>query len=251
MVPPLCAPLPIAIDFCPFHRSLCLVRREASLLPFLAAGPITSRSLHTSGPLASPHPPFDVASPLEAIGMILPNPGQLASQILETTHAVSGLPWWASIPVVALAARAALLPLTIKAKAASANLPLLQNAFTQANGLGLQIDAGYAEASRAAASPEEASSSATTTSTHAPPSAGANKIAAFEKGAAKLGRLALTQHILSTTRQREGVPSFNWYLLNGGVQVGAGWNTLKHLLSLCTSHLDCGLQASRQYRLQA
>lgn len=53
------------------------------------------------------------------------------TRVWEAGHSLTHLPWWASIPMTTLAVRAVLLPLSVKAKAASVNVVLLNAAFTQ------------------------------------------------------------------------------------------------------------------------
>lgn len=69
-------------------------------------------------------------SPLEALSLVL-SPSQLGAQVWEAGHSLTGLPWWASIPLTTLAMRTALAPLSAKARAASANWILLDAAIKQ------------------------------------------------------------------------------------------------------------------------
>jgi len=55
----------------------------------------------------------------------------MSYRVWEAGHSLTGLPWWASIPATTVAARGLLLPLSVKAKAASLNVVLLNSAFTQ------------------------------------------------------------------------------------------------------------------------
>ncbi len=59
------------------------------------------------------------------------SPAQLGAASLEVVHSSTGLPWWVSIPVTAVAARGLLLPLSLKARQASGNVLLLNKAFSQ------------------------------------------------------------------------------------------------------------------------
>lgn len=52
-------------------------------------------------------------------------------QVLEATHTLTGLPWWASITATCLAGRAVLLPLSLKARQASVNVQLLDVSFSK------------------------------------------------------------------------------------------------------------------------
>ncbi|KAJ9526321.1 hypothetical protein QJQ45_009772 [Haematococcus lacustris] len=76
---------------------------------------------------ALPRRPFSSSSPalqlggLDALTMML-SPSQLGAQLWESGHALTGLPWWASIPLTTLGVRALLLPMSLKAHSAAGNL---------------------------------------------------------------------------------------------------------------------------------
>lgn len=79
----------------------------------------------------SPHvPPADVSPPPPCDPITTHRPPSFV-QLWEAVHASTGLPWLVAIPVGTLAVRGLLLPLSLKAKAASANLLLLDHAVSQ------------------------------------------------------------------------------------------------------------------------
>lgn len=70
------------------------------------------------------------ASSAEQLAMFF-SPTQLGVQFWEGVHTASALPWWASIPLATIGLRALLLPLTLKARAASTHAELLHHAVQQ------------------------------------------------------------------------------------------------------------------------
>lgn len=141
------------------------------------------------------------AQPAEDLLMLL-SPWQAGAQALEAVHSASGLPWWASIPLTALAIRAALLPLSLKARAASAGLPLLDTALEQAGALPKQL-------------------------------------AAEQSGAAlghTWGRLRLARFVHRYLRQQQRVPSMWWYAGNAAVQVRGPQGPYGRLITRQTMH---------------
>jgi hypothetical protein len=63
------------------------------------------------------------------------DPVIFGTSIWETFHSLTGLPWWASIPLATATIRALLLPLSLKAKAATVNFSLMQQASKTAGAL--------------------------------------------------------------------------------------------------------------------
>ena len=49
----------------------------------------------------------------------------------ELGHSLSGLPWWASIPLTSVAVQSLLLPLSVKGRAATTNVVLLNTSIKQ------------------------------------------------------------------------------------------------------------------------
>lgn len=82
--------------------------------------------------MATSSAPHQAVPLSEALALVL-SPSQLGAAAWESGHALTGLPWWASIPATTFAVRGLLLPLSAKAKAASTNVVLLNAAFTQVN----------------------------------------------------------------------------------------------------------------------
>lgn len=74
------------------------------------------------------------AQPLEPMWQLI-HPVVLGCSFWESIHSLTGLPWWASIPVATLGLRTALLPFTIKAKSAGLNFVLAQQATETATNL--------------------------------------------------------------------------------------------------------------------
>jgi hypothetical protein len=74
------------------------------------------------------------AQPLEPMWQLI-HPVVLGCSFWESIHSLTGLPWWASIPVATLGLRTALLPFTIKAKSAGLNFVLAQQATQTATNL--------------------------------------------------------------------------------------------------------------------
>jgi hypothetical protein len=81
----------------------------------------------------------------DVLGLVL-SPSNLGASALESTHAATHLPWWASVPITAAAARGALLPLSLRARAASERFQLMHAAIEQVvqgcSGSGMIIASG-------------------------------------------------------------------------------------------------------------
>lgn len=122
---------------------------------------------------------LDAASSYEQLAMFF-SPTQLGVQLLEAVHGSTGFPWWASIPATAFAVRALLSPLSLKAKAASANIVLLHHSFNQAKLISKDMK---------------------------------------PVDAASLGRMQLVKQVYALLRKRHGTPSLKWYWMNAAVQV--------------------------------
>lgn len=154
--------------------------RAASSDNLLASAP-DAISLSASCPASTSQLAFDAASTHEQLALLF-SPTQLGVQLLEAVHSSTGLPWWASIPATALALRTLLAPLSLKAKAASANIVLLHHSFSEARLMSADME----------------------------PAA-----------AASLGRSDLVKRVYRLLRARHGTPSLRWYWLNAAVQVRA------------------------------
>lgn len=144
------------------------------------------------------------AAPAEPLMMML-NPLVVATQAWEAMHAATGLPWWASIPITTLALRGLLMPLTIKAKGATVNFALMQQASTSTAALTQQFQG---DTPAGAASSSGGSSSST------------GKAAAATKPS-QLEQLKLAAHYYRYLRRQHRTPSLWWYNLNVFAQVGA------------------------------
>ncbi|KAF5842472.1 hypothetical protein DUNSADRAFT_7082 [Dunaliella salina] len=120
----------------------------------------------------------------------------LGARVWEAGHSLTNLPWWASIPATALAVKGLLLPLSIKARAASINVVLLNSAFTQASLLAQRVKPGDARV---------------------------------------LGYLALVRAIYAQLCVRHSAPSLAWYIPNMVVQAATfSWLT-SSLNTMCAS----------------
>ena len=106
---------------------------------------------------------------------------QLATQVLNQTHQI--LPWWAAIPCVTLAARALLLPLSLRARKAMAHIPIYRESL-----------------SRSASIREEAIKSKGLDKAHLP------------------SLLLLARIIYRYELKKASIPSFNWAIANGAAQ---------------------------------
>lgn len=136
------------------------------------------------------------AAPAENILMVL-SPAQLGVQALEAVHNSTGLPWWLSIPLTTLALRGLLLPLSLRAKAGSSSLLMLDAAFEQSGAILRRITPPPTYA-------EGASGSAVASPPPPPP----------------LGRLQLVRFSHSYLRKKSGGPGMGWYVGNAALQVG-------------------------------
>lgn len=137
---------------------------------------------------AHAHPTGDAQIPFSelcpsVVESIAVTPVILGSQLWELSHLTLGLPWWATIPATTWALRTVMLPLTLKAKGASANLALMQHAFSQ--------------------------------STAAPVSQDKSSKQALSFSS----RLSLARQVYKHMRQQHGTPSLWWYSANAFLQV--------------------------------
>lgn len=114
---------------------------EAALLQALeqtAAGP-QQAAPEACLPILDSLAPIDaVSSPViaqisEPMAFLLASPLMAATQTWEIAHQATGLPWWATIPLTTVAVRSMLLPMTIRAKAASVNFLLYAAALRRAS----------------------------------------------------------------------------------------------------------------------
>lgn len=124
---------------------------------------------------------LDAHSAMESLGMVL-SPAQLGCALLNFTHAASGLPWWASIPLAAFGVRTLLLPLSLRAKAASANLILLNQSLEKAK---LLRDALRSET-------------------------------AVTQG---VGMWSLARQTYKYEQKQQHIPALRWYMINAATQV--------------------------------
>ncbi|GLI69238.1 hypothetical protein VaNZ11_013813 [Volvox africanus] len=171
---------------------------------------------------------ISAASPFEESLALVLSPTQLGVQLWESAHAVSGLPWWAAIPACTLAIRCTLLPLNLRAYAASANIALLQRAFglsgavaeavaaaeQQARGQG-QREKGKQQAGEEAGAGQRVVGEATA---HQPHSRNSSRNGG-STGGWELGRMDLVRRVFQHLRAQQGAPSFGWYVGNVMVQV--------------------------------
>lgn len=162
------------------------------------------------------------------------SPTQIGVQLWEGSHAASGLPWWAAIPATTLAVRAALLPLSLRAYAASANVALLHRSLAMSKVVAeavttasreqqqrheewQQQQQGQVEAGLAAGG----SSNMATSSSGGCERDSRGGIGGSQLGLNQLGlsQLDLVWRVFKVLRDQIGAPSFSWYLANAAVQV--------------------------------
>lgn len=166
----------------------------------------------------------------DGLAMIL-SPTQLGVQLWEVAHASTGLPWWAAIPVATVGVRTMLMPLSLRAYAASSYLALLHRAFGLSREVGDAVaeaeaterrqrgeSAGSASVSEGSAVAGETSASSSGSSPH---STGRKRNAAVVDGARALGRMELVRHVVAHLHKGSNAPSLSWYVANGAVQVRA------------------------------
>ncbi len=159
-------------------------------------------------------------SPLEDALLELFSPTQLGVQFWEAAHASSGLPWWAAIPAATLALRTALLPLSLQAYAASANILLLHRSIVLSREVSVAVEAASSSGNAPAddSTPGATSAPAAEAPTQPQPSA-----------SAALGRVELTRRLYAQLRAEQGtVPPFGWYLANAAVQVTTSPHACTH-----------------------
>lgn len=174
-----------------------------------------TRHMHSQPPVdptaaAGSLPPVDAASSAEALMYVL-SPAQLGTQALHSLHAASGLPWWASIPLTALAAKAVLLPLSLRAKASSANFPLFNTALSKARVIRSAI----------AADLTSPSAPSTSTPTSAEPGGDRTESQAGSTASATAAPPMWTTARMTHKylREQQKVPGIGWYLWNAAAQV--------------------------------
>ncbi|GAX79742.1 hypothetical protein CEUSTIGMA_g7183.t1 [Chlamydomonas eustigma] len=137
---------------------------------------------------------FEASSSLEPLLMMFA-PSQIGAQLLNQVHSATGLPWWASIPLATLAVRAALLPLSIRAKASSTNLILINEALAKARQIRDKI--------KSSSLPDGSSLSST---------------ARDDKAVKDIGMWSLARGTYLHLRTQHSVPSLRWYILNAITQ---------------------------------
>jgi hypothetical protein len=123
----------------------------------------------------------EAASAAEQLAPGALNPATLATQLWEQSHTLTGLPWWLAIPTTALALRALLLPLTLKAKGAAVNFSLMSKASLESK----KIYAGLSAEERAGTSAKQ-----------------------------------IRRSLYGYLRRQHATPSTWWYAANVAVQVG-------------------------------
>lgn len=144
---------------------------------------------------------FDASSSLEPLLFIL-SPSQLGVQAFHSLYTLTSLPWWASIPLTTLAARVALAPLSIRAKAASAHFPLMQTALSKSRAIRHKINEHLVTSGKPA------------------------------HGPSMWTMTRLTHKYLANQLK---VPSFKWYTFNAVVQAGVLSSLTAALKYMCSS----------------
>jgi hypothetical protein len=143
--------------------------------------------------------------------------------VWEVAHEATGLPWWASIPLTTLALRGLLLPLTLKARAATVNFALMQQASAAGRALRERMaseavaaaapggsSTGQAASSSSSSSESSSSTSDTSTSTSTSSTATIDSLPTARQ---------LSARYLDYMRKHHGVPSLWWYAGNAAAQV--------------------------------
>lgn len=243
------------------HRSPQQIARPSTPLPALARRHNTTAA-GPSSPAPLPLPPaasfpldagLDAAttlpstllahSPLENPLALVLSPTQLGVQLWESAHAAAGLPWWLAIPVTTLAVRAALLPLSLRAYAASSNVALLHQAVGLSRSVTEAVEAAAQKSAYQAVGQERRTepavqgdvrkaatvrpsgsdddeSNGSGTEARSREDAGAAGCGAAMADMRSLGRVELVRRVLTQLRAEQAAPSFRWYLANAAVQVG-------------------------------
>ncbi|KAG2498063.1 hypothetical protein HYH03_003824 [Edaphochlamys debaryana] len=182
---------------------------------------ISPQPLAADLPGPSPSSPVDAAdalgiaahTSLEDSFALFFSPTQLGVQLWEGVHTATGLPWWASIPAATVAVRGLLLPLSLKAYAASSQIALLHRAVGLSRSISEAVESTASSASAEAASAKKDGDEAAASTSGS--GRGAGKAAA-----ASLGRVELVRRVMAQLREAQGpTPSFGWYLGNAAVQV--------------------------------
>lgn len=161
------------------------------------------------------------ASPMEPALSELLNPVLLSSGLWEWVHSATGLPWWASIPLTTLGLRAALLPLTLKAKSAALNWVLLQNSYGTATRLLEQMEAAHRDGKGAHSAAGSGATSQVGEAQRAPLIAGAGR--SNETPLKRPSKLKLVRMYYHYFRKQHKTTSMWWWLASTGVQVRPSW----------------------------
>ncbi|KXZ57013.1 hypothetical protein GPECTOR_1g915 [Gonium pectorale] len=167
----------------------------------------------------------------DSLALVL-SPTQLGAQLWEGAHSASGLPWWAAIPAATLAVRGALLPLSLKAYAASANVTLLHRAVTASRSVAEAV-AEADEQRRGERERKEDAAEGDKAEAQSSSGRGGGNGSAVAVGA--LGRVDLVRRVAAHMRAQHSVPSFAWYLANAAVQVPLAVSLTLALRRMCDS----------------
>ncbi|KAI8473604.1 MAG: hypothetical protein J3K34DRAFT_518889 [Monoraphidium minutum] len=151
---------------------------------------------------------FSPAEPLGAAGL---SPIMLGTSLWELAHSATGLPWWASIPLTTVALRAALLPLTVKARAATVNFALMGRASAASRVLWERMQQEQQQQQ---------------------PGGGGGKA---------MTRNELTKQYFMYMRQQHGTPSVWWYPANAALQINVFLSmsaALRHMSAMAWPGLE-------------
>ncbi|EFJ48647.1 hypothetical protein VOLCADRAFT_117564 [Volvox carteri f. nagariensis] len=177
------------------------------------------------------------SSPLEDPLALILSPTQLGVQWWEGAHTATGLPWWAAIPTTTLLLRGALMPLSLRAYAASANAVAAaaeqqcqaqrRQAQEEEQREGERQLAGKAGGAGVGAPGEQqvgvqtqlGPSSSGSSGTKSSNASGGGNGGGSSTAGAELGRMDVVRRVFNHLRHLHGVPSFGWYLGNTAVQV--------------------------------
>ena len=159
-------------------------------------------------------------------------------QFLNHMHSTTGMPWWASIPIATLALRAALLPLSLRAKvrskcdscfcskftllilqflmelrqAASANFILINEAISKAR----SVRDGIIAAEKVHIMAAEAATKSEDERTASQLSNVPSKRARLPSG---MGMWSLARGVYQHSKLHTQAPSLRWYTINAIIQV--------------------------------
>jgi hypothetical protein len=131
----------------------------------------------------------------------------------ESMHSMTGLPWWATIPLTTFAMRSCLLPLTLKAKSAGLNFVLAQQATQTATNL---LDHWKQQQAGSTGSADASTSGSSSSSSQRQQVVGLGR----QEELKRPSRWRLTRMYYRYYRKQYGTTSLWWWTANVCLQVG-------------------------------